>query len=480
MNQDARAGRRWLTVCSWLLLISLAVTGCSSSAPANLPSIPLVTPPPEDEDARISREFRREARKQVKFVSDPEVERYVDAMGRRILAVVGPQPFDYRYFVIDEPVLNAFAVPGGSIFIYAGLLDRVRSSDELAAVMAHETTHVAKRHMARMAGLDPITILGLLGAVLAARSGAGNAAAAAAVGQGISVARQIAYTRNLEMEADTLGLKYMTEAGYDPHGMVSFQKTMLQEQNLNPIGDVPPYLLDHPPTPERVANAELLIRTMKTPAPPPVPPDVDPINKIHTLLRLERREADKIIAEQKRALSETPKNSEPYQLLGVVYFSKGMWQEARQNFETAAKLNPNSPGIDSDLGRVYTQTGDYDLARTAFDRAMTRDPKEALPYLYLGELFEKQGDLRSAAGAYLNAGNLAPLWDKPPYRLSIVYGKLDRPGEGYYYRGRSFLLQDEDEKAIADFERAIKILGPNSPRGQLIQDELRSLKARKR
>jgi predicted Zn-dependent protease len=320
--------------------------------------------------------------------------------------------------------------------------------------------------------------LGLLGAVLAARSGAGGAQAAAVLGQGIAVTRQIAYTRQLEMEADTLGLKYMAEAGYDPHAMVSFQKLMLQEQNLNPIGDVPPYLLDHPLTQERVANAELLIRSMKTPQ--PMDPATDPINKIHTLLRLERREADKIISEQKKALSESPKSSEPYQLLGIVYFSKGMWQEARKNFEEAAALNPKSPGIDRDLGRLYTQTGDYDLARAAFDRALSQDPKEALTYLYLGELFEKQGDLRSAAGAYQNAGNLAPLWDKPPYRLSIVYGKLDRLGDGYYYRGRSFLLQDEDEKAIADFERAIKTLGANSPRGQLIQDELKSLKSRKR
>ncbi|HWX76133.1 MAG TPA: M48 family metalloprotease [Candidatus Acidoferrales bacterium] len=478
MNRKARAGRRWLTLCAWLLLVSAAITSCSSSASTSLPSLPAMGPPPEDEDARISREFRREARKQLKFVSDPEVERYVDAMGRRILTVVGPQTFDYRYFVIDEPVLNAFAVPGGSIYIYAGLLDRVRSTDELAAVMAHETTHVAKRHMARMSGIDPISVLGLLGAVLAARSGASGAQAAAVLGQGIAVTRQIAYTRQLEMEADTLGLKYMTEAGYDPHAMVSFQKLMLQDQNLNPIGDVPPYLLDHPLTQERVANAELIIRSMKTP--PVINPAVDPINKIHTLLRLERREADKIISEQKKALSESPKSSEPYQLLGIVYFSKGMWQEARKNLEEAAALNPKPPGIDRDLGRLYTQTGDYDLARAAFDRALTQEPKEALTYLYLGELFEKQNDLRSAAGAYQNAGNLAPLWDRPPYRLSIVYGKLDRLGDGYYYRARSFLLQDEDEKAIADFERAIKALGANSPRSQLIQDELKSLKSRKR
>jgi len=95
-------------------------------------------------------------------------------------------------------------------------------------------------------------------------------------------------------------------------------------------------------------------------------------------------------------------------------------------------------------------------------------------------MLEKAGDLRSAAGAYLNAQNLAPLWDRPPYRLGIVYGKLDRRGDGYYYLARSHILQDEDERAIADLERAIKITGENTPRGQLIKEELKTLKNRKR
>ncbi|HTN72771.1 MAG TPA: M48 family metalloprotease [Methylomirabilota bacterium] len=478
MNQEAHAFRRWHIFCAWVLLVSIFIASCSSSAPINLPSVPGISPPSEDEDARISREFRREAKKQLKFVEDPEVDRYVDGVGRRILSAWGPQPFDYRYFVIDEPVLNAFAVPGGSIYIYAGIIDRARSTDELAAVMAHETTHVAKRHMARMSGLDPVSLLGMLGAVLAARSGgAAGAQAAAAVSQGLSIARQIAYTRPLEMEADTLGLKYMTAAGYDPHAMLSFQKTMLQEQNLNPI-DIPPYLLDHPPSQERVANIELLMRSMKSVE--PVIAGVDPIKKIQTLLRLERREADKVIAEQEKALAQSPNNSEAYQLLGIAYFSKGMWQEARSNLEKATALNPRSPGIDRDLGRLYTQTNDYGLAHAAFDRSLAVESKEALNYLFLGELLEKEGDLRGAVGAYLNGCNFAPLWDKPPYRLGIVYGKLDRLGDAYYYLGQSLLLQDEDEKAAAALEKAVKILGVNSPRGQLIQEELKSLKARKR
>ena len=72
--------------------------------------------------------------------------------------------------------------------------------------------------------------------------------------------------------------------------------------------------------------------------------------------------------------------------------------------------------------------GDFSAAREAFDHALALEPKEPLTYLYLGEMLEKSGDLRSAAGAYFNAQNLAPLWDKPPYRLGIVYGKLDRLG----------------------------------------------------
>jgi protein O-GlcNAc transferase len=154
--------------------------------------------------------------------------------------------------------------------------------------------------------------------------------------------------------------------------------------------------------------------------------------------------------------------------------------QAKQTYEKARQLNPDNPDIHRDIARLFTQTGEFRLAHAAFNRALELEPKESLTYLYLGELYEKEGDLRGAAGAYLNAGNLSPLWDKPPYRLGNVYGKLNRLGDAYYYLGRSFLLQDEDRKAIADFEKAVKILGENSPRGQLIKEELNALRARRK
>ena len=143
-------------------------------------------------------------------------------------------------------------------------------------------------------------------------------------------------------------------------------------------------------------------------------------------------------------------------------------------------MKPDDTELLRDLGRLYTQAGDFSAARMAFDKTLSLEPRDALTYLYRGELYEKEGDLRGAAGAYLNAQNLAPLWDKPPYQLSLVYSKLERLGDAHYQLGRTFLLQDEDDRAIADFERAVKLLGENSPRAALIKEEIKTLRARQK
>ncbi len=445
--------RRWPISGAWFLSVLIVINGCSSFVPPSLPSLPSLGPPTEDDEVRISREFRREAKKQFKFVNNPEVERYMDRIGQRILSAMGPQPFDYRFFVVEDSQLNAFAVPGGTIYMYSGLIERAKSTDEIAGVLGHEITHIKGHHMARSSGPDAISVLSLLSMVLLARSGSG-AQAAGAVGQAVSATRQIAYSRQLEMEADTLGVRYMAAAGYDPKGSLGFLKTLDQERALSPV-DVPPYLMTHPISQERVANMEQVIRSLgKTEVRSEQP---DTLKKVQIIIRMERHNGDVVVGEYEKLVRQNPQSAELLQLLGFAQQLKGQLAEAQKNYEKARELNPNNPGLQRDLGRLYTLT-----------------------YLYLGELFEKQGDLRSAAGAYLNANNFSPLWDKPPYRLGVVYGKLNRLGDAYYYLGRSFLLQDEDQKAIADFERALKLVGENSPRGQLIKEELTTLRARRR
>ena len=467
------AVRQWKFLCAWMLSILWVISACSS---INLPSMPSVGPPSEDEESKISREFRREAKKEFKFANHPEVERYIDRIGRRILAATGPLSFDYRFFVVDEAQLNAFSVPGGSIYVFTGLIEKVKSTDELAGVLGHEIVHAKGHHMVRSSGPDAMSILSLLSMALLARSGSG-AQAASVVGQAVAATRQAAYSRQLELESDTLGARYMAAAGFDPKGTIGFLKTLDQERALNPI-DVPAYILSHPITQERVANAELVVKSLGVTQARPDDPVA--LKKVQLLIRLARPIRDSSVSEFEKLVQQNPANPDSLHLLAFAQQQIGDLAAAKRNYEKARQLQPDNPGLQRDLGSLLSQTEDFAAARAAFDRALALEPNEPLTYLYLGEMLEKSGDLASAAGAYLNARNLAPVWDRPPNRLATVYAKLGRLADGYYYHGRALLLQDEEEQAIADFERAIKIAGENSPRGQMIKDELGPLKARKK
>ncbi|MBI2090147.1 MAG: M48 family metalloprotease [Deltaproteobacteria bacterium] len=456
----------------YTLLLVTGFTGCASRLPAQ---IPLVKPLAEDEEVRISREFRRQAKKQLQLVRHPEIERYVDRIGRQLLSPMGPQPFDYRFFVVENSQLNAFAIPGGTIYVHTGLIERVKSTDELAGVLGHEIAHAKGRHIARISGPDPLSLLALLGVFLS--GGGTQAQAAGALGQALAATRQLAYNRQLEQEADTLGVKYMAEAGYDPRAALAFLRLIDQERMLNPV-DIPPYLMTHPLTQERLSRVEAVVSSLRTGA--AKREAADPIRKIQTLLRLERHEADAVIGEYERVLGQDPQNAEALRMLGLAYQYRGKWTEAREHLERARALDPQGPGMERDLGRLYTQMNEYRLAHDAFQRALSAEPKEPLNHLWLGELFEKEGKFSEAVLAFLQAHTLSPLWPEPAQRLGVVYGKMNRLGDAHYYLARSQLLADEDELALANLERALKIFRPASPRGQLITDEIAAIKARRR
>jgi predicted Zn-dependent protease len=330
--------------------------------------------------------------------------------------------------------------------------------------------------MARSSGMDAMSVLTLLSMALLARN-AGAAQAAGMLGQAVSATRQAAYSRGLELESDTLGTRYMAAAGYDPKGAVGFLKILDQERTLNPV-DIPAYVLSHPITQERIANAELVVKSLGPTQPRPDDPVA--LKKVQLILRRERSAQDNLVGEYEKLTQQSPHNADLLHLLGYAQQLSGNLAAAQQNYERARQLRPDYAPLHRDLGQLFTQLNDFTAARAAFDRAVALEPSEPLTFLFLGEMLEKAGDLRSAAGAYLNAQNLAPLWDRPPHRLGLVYGKLDRLGDGYYYLARSAVLQDEDERAIADYERALKFAGAHTPRGQAISEELKTLKSRKR
>lgn len=418
----------------------------------------------QEEEIRISRQFRREARKNLEFVHDPEVELYVDRIGRRILQAIDNPTYQYRFFVIRDDSLNAFAVPGGSIFVHTGLIEKVGSTDELASVMAHEVVHVDARHIARMSGPDATGLLGLLGIFLGP---------AAVIGQAISAAKQLEFSRRLEEEADNLGVRYLARAGYNPNASIGFMDKMYRETILNPI-DAPAYLLTHPLTQQRINNLTASIRSMQLRV--PRFNSNDAIKRIQLLIRLKKDTGAVMNGLEKRYRAQ-PEDPEATHLLGIAYGANGDWVRARDQLEQAIQLSPVLPEIDRDLGRAYTQTRQFQKAQEAFQRAIHMEADDPVTHLYLGELLEKESDYRGAVRSYLRARQLAPLWPEAARRLGYAYRKLNRAAEAHYYLGQSYLLQDEEEKAIESLERAVREYKEGSPRIQVIKDEIEVIRA---
>ena len=201
------------------------------------------------------------------YLNDPTVMEYLNNFGSSLLTASpearGDAGYDFLFFVVRDPVLNAFALPGGFIGVHSALVIAAQSESELASVLAHEIGHVSQRHIARMIGNQRqgslLPLAGLLIAALAARSSPDLAGAALMSGAGIAASRQLSFTRDAEREADRVGLQILRSGGFEATGMVNFFGR-LQAASRNANDTAPSYLRTHPLTTERIADIEARIR----------------------------------------------------------------------------------------------------------------------------------------------------------------------------------------------------------------------------
>jgi predicted Zn-dependent protease len=216
-----------------------------------------------DEEYRVGLSYVNEIRNTGLILSDPEVSQYAQEIGHSLSSHAEEGQHQFYYFVIRDPVVNAFAVPGGFVAINSGLILATRNENELAGVLAHETAHVTQRHIVRQlldqshAGL--LATAAMLAAVLlGATAGRGSPDAiegAVLAGQSAMIQHQINYTRSSEFEADRIGVTTMAEAGYDPLGMASFFDYMSHEGPEPSRVNAVQFLIDHPIFSDRVAEA---------------------------------------------------------------------------------------------------------------------------------------------------------------------------------------------------------------------------------
>ena len=217
-------------------------------------------------ERRIGEEIIAQIRwRDAAYLDDPEIEEYVNRLGHRLAGVSNNPTQDFDFFVVRDPTLNAFALPGGYIGVHTGLLLAAQTESEFASVLGHEIAHVTQRHIAQIVGKQSqsamLMMASLLVAVLAARSNSDVSQAAIAAGQAGAIQSQLGYTRAFEREADRVGLETLDKAGMDVRGMPSFFER-LQRNTRVYENNAPAYLRTHPLTTERIADMENRVTRM--------------------------------------------------------------------------------------------------------------------------------------------------------------------------------------------------------------------------
>ena len=206
-----------------------------------------------EHEIALGKQLAQEVERTSKMIDDPVVTEYVNRVGQNLVRNSDARvPFTIK--VIDSDEVNAFALPGGFFYVNSGLVLRAQEESELAGVMAHEISHVVARHGTKQATKGEMMQLATIPLILLGPGGW--------AGYGIYEALQLAiplsylkFSRDAEREADFLGIQYMYKAGYDPNSYVTFFERIQADEKRRP-GTIPKFFSTHPPTPERIADAQ--------------------------------------------------------------------------------------------------------------------------------------------------------------------------------------------------------------------------------
>lgn len=412
------------------------------------------------------------------MVQEPSAIKYVSRIGKEVLEAIGTQPFDYQFFIINIPEVNAFAVPGGKVFLNSGMILLVENEAELAGVIAHEIGHVVARHISKRSEKGQVISLAALGAILAGIFLGGQAAGAIA-STSIATAQtaMLKYSREDEEEADYLGLKFLEKAGYDRRGMITMLKKLRRLQG--PVSTDPPaYLLTHPAIEERTANLE--IQMSHLPQEKEVQKTTGNLRRIQTKLVVEERDTARSVTYFENGLKRQPDDPEALFGLGLAQKRLGGLDRAIESLSRAASLAPHDGEILRELGTAYFLKANLPAARNNLELAHFRSPLDSLVSFYLGRVYAEQKLKDEALRAFLRAKQLNPDLPEIQYHLGLAYGAKDMLGQAYQTFGGYYKSLGDYKTALIHFKKALPYFGENSPERLLIQKEIQDLSPKKK
>ena len=410
-------------------------------------------------ETRLGQAFMRQVRASLPVSDDPLMTAYLETLGDELTAADKSAQGNFDFFLIDQPVVNAFAGPGGHIGVYAGLILTAQSEDELAAVMAHEIAHVTQNHLLRgyedQSKLNlPTMALMIAAAILGAQVSSDVGAAAIAGIQAASVQRQINVIRDNEKEADSIGIASLAATGRDPYAMAAFFDRLSKTSRLFDTG-APELLRTHPVNSNRIADALGRAGDHGTRQHP------DSLRFLLTRARL--REAsynrpEKSLAAFKAALREGRYNNEIAERYGYALALKrsDLLDEAKAESTRLLATQPSLAEFIVLDAQIDLKQGRTEQALSHLKQAVGMSPGNWALRTAYAEALTTAGQHRKAmdelkAVARVRPGNVMLL-----EQLSQIAIKSGNKGASFRYRAEQLYAEGDLEPAIRQLEFALR------------------------
>jgi predicted Zn-dependent protease len=391
-------------------------------------------------------------------LEDPEVSDYIQEIGHSLSSHAEEGQHQFFYFVVKDPVVNAFAMPGGFIAIDSGLILATRNENELAGGMAHETAHVTQRHLVRQlidqSHASLISTAAMLAAILlGATGGRGNSGdameGAILATQSAAIQHQINYTRASEFEADRIGIGTMASAGYDPLGMASFFDYMSRSGPEPSRVNAVQFLIDHPLPADRIAEAR---------------------NRAEQIGRIRHTDSlgYTLMRERLRSLVGNPQAAREY-YVNLKKNGAGLTIEERYGKAVAdiATRNPAAAIPDLQalvneypkvnqfygaLGQAYLANGQLKESQAILDKALNLFPRNAPITIRLAETLMHAGDNKRA---HLILDDLFNVVEPTPEQTRLIAKAANAAGDladSYYYMSYYYLMIGDLKMAANQLE----------------------------
>jgi beta-barrel assembly-enhancing protease len=386
----------------------------------------------------------------------PDLTAYVNEVGQKLAAVADRQ-LPYEFVVLNNPVPNAWALPGGKIAMNVGLLSELKSEAELAAVLGHEIVHAAARHGAKAQERGTIMQVGLAAAQIGAAISDVDSTVANLALSGAGVGAQMIqqkYGREQELESDEYGIKYMKLAGYDPQGAISLQETFVrlsQQGGAKSQSWLEGLFASHPPSEERVAkNKETAARfglggdlgkdryDARLKPFRKIEPAYDKFEE--AMLAARKKEYSKATSLAEEAIKIEPREGRFHEFLGEMKLAEKKPEQALPHYQKAIDLNPDYFGSYLGAGVAQFQSGNKARAEEWLTKSVELLPTAPAAY-YLGTIAKDRGDrgkameyFRAASGSQSQIGQRAAAefvrMDLPqnPGNYVATQGQIDAQG----------------------------------------------------